>query len=113
MNDANAKSLDVPFVVPATHRLRFTDDVFGCDQEVLAALLESSGERIARVQFWLDESLATARPDLEGLIGRFLAQHRDRFEPTGNVQIVPGGEVVKNDIHILERMLKVFHAADL
>jgi 3-dehydroquinate synthase len=26
---------------------------------------------------------------------------------------VPGGEAVKNDIHILERMLKCFHAADL
>jgi hypothetical protein len=26
---------------------------------------------------------------------------------------VPGGEEVKNDIHILERMLKVFHAHDL
>ncbi len=31
----------------------------------------------------------------------------------GNVQIVPGGEAIKNDIHILERMLKVFHAANL
>ena len=48
MNDLNANSLDVPFVVPATHRLRFTEDVFGADQEVLAALLESSGDRPAR-----------------------------------------------------------------
>jgi 3-dehydroquinate synthase len=31
----------------------------------------------------------------------------------GNVQMVPGGEPIKNDIHILERMLKVMHAADL
>ena len=29
------------------------------------------------------------------------------------MQIVPGGEEVKNDIHILERMLKVIHAHDL
>ena len=29
------------------------------------------------------------------------------------MQIVPGGEAIKNDIHILERMLKVFHAAGL
>ena len=65
------------------------------------------------MQFWLDEQLTEARPDLTGLIARFLAEHRDRFVPAGNVQVVPGGEVVKNDIHILERMLKCFHAADL
>ena len=29
------------------------------------------------------------------------------------MQVVVGGEAVKNDIHILERMLKVFHAANL
>jgi 3-dehydroquinate synthase len=113
MHDLNAKSLDVPFVVPATHRLRFTDDVFGADQEVLAALLETSGDRPARVQFWLDEPLAIARPDLTGLIGGFLARNSNRFSAAGNVQVVPGGEAVKNDIHILERMLKCFHAADL
>ena len=113
MHDLNANSIDIPFVVPATHRLRFTDDVFGADQEVLAALLETSGDRPARVQFWLDEPLAEVRPDLTGLIGGFLARHRDRFSAAGNVQVVPGGEAVKNDIHILERMLKCFHSADL
>ena len=29
------------------------------------------------------------------------------------MQVVVGGEEVKNDIHVLERMLKVFHAANL
>ena len=33
--------------------------------------------------------------------------------PVEIVPVVEGGEVVKNDIHILERMLKVFHAAGL
>ena len=41
-----------------------------------------------------------------------------RRTPTGSSSPVtcrssPGGEAVKNDIHILERMLKVFHAAGL
>lgn len=29
------------------------------------------------------------------------------------MQLVPGGEAIKNDVHILERMLKVFNHADL
>jgi 3-dehydroquinate synthase len=35
------------------------------------------------------------------------------MSPAGNVQIVPGGEDVKNDVHLLERMLKVLHEHDL
>lgn len=106
-------AVDIPFSVPCTHRLRFTQDVLGADYGVLADLLEPSGEQPARVQFWLDEHVATARPDLKRKLLAFTEAHADRFTLTGNVQMVPGGEAVKNDVHILERMLKVFHAADL
>ncbi len=105
--------VDAPFSVPFVHRVRFTRDVWGADQGVLAELLAPSGDRLARVQFWLDETLAAARPDLLDKIGEFQERHRSLVVPTGNVQLVPGGEACKNDIHILERMLKVFHAADL
>jgi len=105
--------VDISFAIQATHRVRFTRDVFGCDQQVLADVLEPSGERPARVQFWLDEHLATACPDLRHKIHHFTKTHADRVVATGNVQIAPGGEVVKNEIHLLERMLKVFNAANL
>ncbi len=106
-------SIDVPFAVAAMHRLRFTGDVLGADREVLAGVLKPSGDRAARVQFWLDGHLATARPDMVERIEAFYRAFPNGILPAGNVQIVPGGEIVKNDIHILERMLKVFHAADL
>lgn len=106
-------SLDVPFSIPAVHRLRFTRDVFGPDQEVLAELLEPSGDAPARVQFWIDQSVARANPHLRQRIETFLRTHARRVARAGNVQIVPGGERVKNDVHLLERMLKVIHAADL
>ncbi len=109
----DSASRDVPFVVPFVHRLRFTQDLFGADQHVLADVLEPSGDQMPRVQFWLDECLVQARPDLKARIRTFCRNHADRIKLTGNLQIVPGGEAVKNDIHILERMLKVFHAADL
>jgi 3-dehydroquinate synthase len=109
----NEHSLDIPFSVPAVHRLRFTDDVFGAAAEVLAALLEPSGDKPARVQFWADEHVLAANPQLQQRIRQFTAKHAERFTRVGNVQIVPGGEAIKNDIHIMERMLKVFNAADL
>ncbi len=40
-------------------------------------------------------------------------QFPQRIALAGNVQIVPGGEEIKNDIHILEQMLKVIHAHNL
>ena len=107
------RSIDIPFAVPAVHRLRFTEDVFGEDAAVLAELLEQSGDRPARVQFWADEQVLVANPQLQQRIRSFAAQYADRFTRIGNVQIVPGGEAIKNDIHMLERMLKVFNAADL
>jgi 3-dehydroquinate synthase len=104
---------DVPFSVPFVHRLRFTTDVLAADQQVLVDLLEPAGGGPARVQFWLDEGLAQARGELAGRLKAITDSRPARLARAGNVQLVPGGEAIKNDIHILERMLKVFHAAGL
>ncbi len=110
-NDNHAA--EVPFAPDFMHRLHFTDDVLGADGAVLRDVLEPSGDRPARVQFWLDQHVAEARPDLKGKLRAFARAHPGRVTLAGNVQMAPGGEAVKNDIHVLERMLKVFHAADL
>ena len=62
------ENLTVDFNVPFVHRLRFTQDVFGEDQHVLKALLESSDEQPARVQFWVDQNVADGTPQLLSLI---------------------------------------------
>jgi 3-dehydroquinate synthase len=111
--DAAPPGAEVHFSPSFVHRLHFTHDVLGADEHVLRDVLEPSGDRRARVQFWLDEHVAAARPDLRDALKAFVRRHPDRLELAGNVQVAPGGEAVKNDIHILERMLKVFHAAGL
>ena len=105
--------IDVPFSVPFVHRLRFTQDVLEHQQHVLVDLLEGSGDGPARVQFWLDEQVSEVRPDLRQRLRTLVQQYSDRLTPMGNVQIVPGGEQIKNNIHILERILKVLHSAKL
>jgi 3-dehydroquinate synthase len=102
-----------PFAVPFVHCLRFTQDVLGAERHVLAEVIEPSGEQPPRVQFWVDERVVAAQPQLRHRLRAFAAAHAGRMINVGNVQIVPGGEAIKNDIHILERMLKCFHAADL
>lgn len=113
MNALNASASDVAFSVPFVHRLRLTHDVFGADESVLLDLLEPSGDAIPRVQFWVDEHVAAAQPQLTARIRSFARKHRDRIHMPGSIQICPGGEEVKNDIHLIERMLKCINAADL
>ncbi|HWL11194.1 MAG TPA: 3-dehydroquinate synthase [Planctomicrobium sp.] len=113
MTSSNTSAMDISFSVPFLHRLRLTRDVFGQDDQILLNLIEPSGEALPRVQFWIDEHVAAAQPQLPARIRAFAQCHQDRFRLTGNIQICPGGEAVKNDIHILERMLKCMNAADL
>lgn len=106
-------SVNIPFHVPYVHRLRCTEDVFGAQQDILADVLEPSGDRLPKVQFWVDEDVARARPRLVEEIRTFSDSNAHRVQRVGNVQFVPGGEAIKNDVHVLERMLKVFHVSDL
>jgi 3-dehydroquinate synthase len=105
-------SLDIPFQVPCVHRLRFTQDVFGADADTLAQLIERADEP-ARIQFWVDSHVADAQPRLKDRIGEFVNTNTGRCVMPGNIQVVEGGEAVKNDVHLLERMLKCINAADL
>ncbi len=114
MSDLNSNATtDVDFHVRFRHRLRFTNDVLTADSAVLADLLEPSEDRIPRVQFWVDEYVAEANPDLRHRLHAFARRYQHRFQVIGNPQFVPGGEAVKNDVHLLERMLKVMNEADL
>lgn len=106
-------STNVTFSVTFEHRLRFTRDVLGTDAAVLLDLLHGSGDQIPRVQFWVDEFVLNAHPDLKPRLRQFGRQNADRFTLIGNIQTCPGGEAVKNDVHIIERMLKCMNAADL
>ena len=113
IDDSQQYAFDVPFTVSQVHRLRFTRDIFGEDRQVLADVLMPSGDRACRVQFWLDDEVNRKQPDLIGNVKSFCDEYADSLSRIGNVQLVPGGEEIKNDIHILERMLKVFHVSDL
>jgi len=90
-----------------------TDDVFGADQAVLLDLIQGSDDRVPRVQFWVDEHVTTSNPQLTQRIQTFCRQNSDSLQLTGNLQLVPGGEPVKNDVHVVERMLKCFNHAEL
>lgn len=112
-HDSSNNIIDRPFAVPFVHRLRFTDDVFGQDHQILADALEPSEGRAARAQFWVDANVDAANPGLRSRIEDFCTEHDQRFVHQGEIQIVPGGEAVKNDPRIVEHILGVFDRAGL
>ncbi len=110
--DPTQSRFDIPFAVPFVHRMRFTQNLWEREERVLLELLATPPDRKARVQFWLDEGLAAAHPELKQRIWK-LARRHPSLELAGNVQLVPAGEASKNDVHLLERMLKVIHEHEL
>jgi len=110
-----ARRIDSPFAVTFRHRLRYTEDVLGLDRDVLIDALEPSGGQPARVQFWVDAQVAEARPDLVPALREVGEGCPERFTPAGNgeVQVIAGGEAVKNDFAHLERVLRAVNDVDL
>lgn len=113
MSEPSTSRQDVSFAVPFTHRLRFTEDVLGSEDRVLLDLIQASEGMVPRVQFWVDESVALADKSLVLRIQEMLARWGDRVSSPGPIQMTCGGESVKNDVHVLERMLQMINADDL
>ena len=105
--------VDAPFAVSFPHRLRFTDDILGRDRDVLSDLIEPSGDQPARVQFWVDDRVALAIPGAVSALAEIGSGGPGRFAMAGDVQVVPGGEAIKNDPAHLERILRAINDADL
>jgi 3-dehydroquinate synthase len=108
----NKNTLDIPFSVPYVHRVRFTRDALGEDVDVLARLFETAEGVRARVQFWVDDNVAAANPDLESRLIDFV-ESRPRLRLAGPIERLPAGEASKNDAGLLEHMLGRINACDL
>lgn len=110
--DNAENTMDIDFSVPFVHRLRFTGSLWEREESALLKLLVPPPGQKTSVQFWLDDGVANAWPELKHRI-RILMGSRPDLDLAGNVQIIAGGETAKNDVHLLERMLKVLNAHHL
>ncbi|MCA9128715.1 MAG: 3-dehydroquinate synthase [Planctomycetales bacterium] len=116
MSDSFGQSLpsdqyDIEFQVPQTHRLRFTQDCFGDDFTVLRELFEPSADA-ARVQVWVDQGLVAWDATLCERINRRFDSAVE-LELVGRTQTLPGGETIKNDPALIDRLLASFNSHDL
>ncbi len=101
--------MDIPFVVPQTFRLRFTDDLFGGEQSTLIDLLESSGETPPKVAVYIDDALPRSDSTLIPKINRLFADADTRVSLVDSPQVLHGGESCKNDPALVDRLLEHFN----
>lgn len=110
--DLSGSAIDIDFVVPQRQRLRFTDDVFGAESDVLLDLLEPGGSARAKVQVWVDDNVAVHCADRIKQLSETLAA-AEHVELTDDIRRLPGGEASKLDQCYVDELLAAFNAADL
>ncbi|MCA9194844.1 MAG: 3-dehydroquinate synthase [Planctomycetales bacterium] len=101
---SSQRSYDIEFSVPMVHRLRFTEDCFGQDFDILKEVFEHPAHSPARIQVWVDEGVAQADNSLCDRIATRLDQ-ANGLELVSDVELLPGGERVKNDTRIIDHLL--------
>lgn len=102
---SSQNSIDIPFTLPLTQRLRFTQDLFGLSGtdrktkqpmpdestpekptagfDVLLDLLESAAGQDARVQVWIDADVLAANPGLDSSLSANLQNPENRKSGNG------------------------------
>lgn len=103
--DRVEQQVEVRFEYPVV----FTRDVFAASNTALAwALSRSEPHRRHRALVVVDAGVARAWPGLGSRVEAYFAAHGARVELAGPVLTVAGGEAVKNDGPLQDRLLETF-----
>lgn len=88
------------------HQVRFTREVFSLENKLLCDLL-SPQNRSTRPKVFVvvDQGLVNARPTLQREIEAYFKQHTPQLPTLVGFRALPGGEVIKNDLSLLESLL--------
>jgi len=98
------------FHVPFEYPVHFTEGLFEADNAVLAqTVARIEPDKRHRCLFFVDDGVVAARPGLCEEIAAYAAEHADRMDLVAAPIQVPGGEVIKKDLHFVERMQRALY----
>ncbi|MDQ3620865.1 MAG: 3-dehydroquinate synthase [Verrucomicrobiota bacterium] len=85
----------------------FTHHVFEAGNPVLVKAIDRLGEhRRHRAMVFVDAQVLEANPNLATEVPAYFAAHEKELELATELQIVPGGEAAKNDLPLLEKLIR-------
>ncbi|HEY3901441.1 MAG TPA: 3-dehydroquinate synthase [Chthoniobacter sp.] len=92
----------------------FTHAVFDSANPVLVNTMHRHAEhRRHRAMVYVDSHVAGALPKLPEQVSAYFAAHPERLELVGAPVVVPGGEVIKNDIKYIDQFIRQMLEAHL
>jgi 3-dehydroquinate synthase len=89
------------FSVDFHYDVLFTHDIFALQNHALAEVMEGDH---GRAMFFLDDGVLAHWPSLPDAIRQWMEHHLPAIEYVTPFQSVPGGENIKNDMAILDRV---------
>jgi len=103
--DAQGNVYVQEFSVPFRYSVYFTDDMFRAGNRVLVdALADLEPDKRHRLVIFIDEGVVNARPGLVEDVERYVRRHSDHLQLAALPEVIGGGEAVKNDPALVERL---------
>lgn len=98
------------FHVPFEYPVYFTEGLLAVGNGVLAqAVARIEPDKKHRCLVFVDDGIVAARPGFCDEIISYTTHHADRIELVAAPIQVPGGEVIKKDLHFVERIQRALH----
>ncbi len=92
----------------------FTHALFDSANPVLVNTMHRHAEhRRHRAMVYVDSNVADALPKLPGQVAAYFAAHPERLDLVQAPVVVPGGEVIKNDIKYIDQFIRQMLEAHL
>lgn len=95
------------FAVSYNYPVHFTRAIFNVENKLLVDTITRLGEnRRHRVQIFIDSGVNDCWPGLQRQINNYLRYYEDKLEAVCEPEIVPGGEIAKNNRDAAERVME-------
>ena len=111
MPDGENQSIDISFAVPFVHRLRVSHEIAGADFAQLLDLLQSSNAGPAKVLVVAEKPVATSSDRVQRIAQQLSSV--ESINLVGPVELVDGGESVKNSTDVAKQVLGKINQHDL
>lgn len=94
------------FQVAFDYPVAFTRELLATDNPLLADVVgHREPEQRHRCLIYVDAGVALTWPDLNARLVAYFAAHAERLELVDSPVVLPGGEVIKRDLNVVERIL--------
>ncbi len=92
----------------------FTEDVFDPENPLLARTLDRLDEnRVHRAMVFIDSNVADLLPQITQHIIQYFEAYSDDIELAEEPRVIPGGEIIKNDIEVVGPLISAMVDAHL